>query len=151
MITEPCVVLKVHDGDSFTLKIGEAKLLLRLDQIDAPELRQDYGKRARLAVYKLVDGRQFAVQRGLVDKYGRVIGTLWDEHGANFNLELVRAGLAWAYTRYVRDAAFTAAQEEAAAAKRGLWSLKRKPTAPWIWRQKHGIGEVQDEAQNGSA
>lgn len=144
MKTEPCIVVKVHDGDSMTLTVAGAKVSLRLDQIDAPELKQDHGKKARDALTKMLKGRTLAVERGLVDKYGRVIGTLWGDHGENINLEIVRQGQAWAYTRYVRDPAFPAAQAEAAAAKRGLWQYKRKPTAPWLWRQKHNIGEVEN-------
>jgi micrococcal nuclease len=144
MITEPCEVLNIHDGDSVAVSVNGVRVAVRLDQIDAPELRQDYGKTAQRALVKMLAGRSLSLERGPTDKYGRVVGTLWGDHGENINLEIVRAGNAWAYARYVRDPAFTQAEADARAATLGLWSMKRKPMPPWIWRQKHNVGELQN-------
>jgi endonuclease YncB( thermonuclease family) len=46
----------------------------------------------------------------------------------------VRAGMAWVFDKYVTDRGLYAVQEEARAARRGLWADK-KPTPPWEWRR----------------
>ncbi len=55
--------------------------------------------------------------------------------GVNVNRELVRLGLAWRYEAYSKDAALLAAQNEAKAARRGLWA-DPAPVAPWEWRRR---------------
>ena len=55
--------------------------------------------------------------------------------GRNLNQELVRAGLAWWYQQYgCRETVLRDLEQEARAAKRGLWS-DPKPVAPWEWRK----------------
>jgi endonuclease YncB( thermonuclease family) len=53
----------------------------------------------------------------------------------NVNLELVRRGLAWHYTRYSSDRQLAAAERSARAARLGLWA-DAHPIPPWDWR--HG-------------
>jgi len=48
---------------------------------------------------------------------------------------MVRAGLAWAYARYLRDPRIAALEREARVARRGLWR-DPNPTPPWSYR--HG-------------
>jgi micrococcal nuclease len=55
--------------------------------------------------------------------------------GRNLNQELVRAGLAWWYRQYAkRDQVLAALEQEARAAKRGLW-VEASPVPPWEWRK----------------
>jgi micrococcal nuclease len=49
------------------------------------------------------------------------------------NLEMVRAGMAWRYDKYSKDAELLAAQEAAKEGRLGLWR-DREPVAPWDWR-----------------
>lgn len=57
------------------------------------------------------------------------------------NLEQVKRGLAWHYTKYKKEQPFEDritylhAQEEAMTAKVGLW-VESNPVAPWDWRKK---------------
>jgi len=56
--------------------------------------------------------------------------------GRNLNQELVRAGLAWWYRQYARgDGALERLEDEARAARRGLWA-DRDPVAPWEFRSR---------------
>lgn len=142
MKTEPCSLAYVHDGDSCSVVVTGKLVHVRLDQIDAPELRQTYGKKAKAALVKLLAAQGLAIERNTVDKYNRTVATLWAGNGANLNLAMVDAGHAWAYVRYVRDPAFTRAMDAARVKGCGLWQAKRKPLEPWKWRQRHNIGEV---------
>jgi endonuclease YncB( thermonuclease family) len=45
----------------------------------------------------------------------------------------VRAGMAWVFDKYVTDRSLYAVQDEAKAAKRGLWA-DIHPVPPWEWR-----------------
>jgi len=48
---------------------------------------------------------------------------------------LVKAGYAWHYKQYSKDARFVPAETEARLARRGLWAVGT-PVAPWDWRQR---------------
>jgi endonuclease YncB( thermonuclease family) len=48
--------------------------------------------------------------------------------------EQVRRGLAWVYDRYVEDPILDPLEDEAQAAKRGLWSDPYS-SPPWEWRE----------------
>lgn len=75
-------------------------------------------------------------------------GSLWPHggrvecRGKDANLEQVKAGLAWAYTRYQTDAAFPEAEQAARVARVGLWSTQgtaAPPMAPWEFRQSNRL------------
>ena len=51
------------------------------------------------------------------------------------NAEMVRRGAAWVYRRQSRDPALLRLEEEARAARRGLWALPEAQRMPaWEWR-----------------
>lgn len=69
------------------------------------------------------------------DRYGRSVArVICGETDAN--AEQVRAGMAWAYTRYLTDPSIQASEAEARAGERGLWS-DPAPVPPWKWRKQH--------------
>ena len=55
--------------------------------------------------------------------------------GVDANAEQVRAGMAWVFDKYVTDRGLYAVQDEARAARRGLWA-DAVPVAPWEWRAR---------------
>jgi len=70
------------------------------------------------------------------DKYGRTVGRVY-VGSLDVNAELVKQGAAWVYRQYLKDQSLLALEEQARAAKIGLWGLpeaQRMP--PWEWR--HG-------------
>jgi len=73
------------------------------------------------------------VQPGDRDRYGRTVGEVLLLDGRSLNRELVRAGLAWMYRRYTNDQSLSDLEEEAQAARRGLWAGPN-PIPPWEWR-----------------
>ncbi len=46
---------------------------------------------------------------------------------------MLEAGMAWHYKEYDRNKRLAEAENQARAAKQGLWA-DREPVAPWEWR-----------------
>jgi len=128
-------VVGVHDGDSITvLAAGNLQLKVRLEGIDAPELKQPFSQQSKEALSGLVFGKTICLLVTGKDRYKRTLAVVMVE-GLNVNREMVLRGLAWRYEKYSKDAALLAAQDEAKAARRGLWS-DAAPLPPWEWRSK---------------
>jgi endonuclease YncB( thermonuclease family) len=126
-------VVSVHDGD--TLRVidrDNVEVKVRLLGIDAPETGQAFGTKSRDALAAMVKGKAVELVGSEKDRYGRTLATVM-VGGVNANLEMVRKGLAWHFTRYSKDPQLAEAEREARAAKRGLWA-DAEPVAPWKWR-----------------
>jgi len=132
----PVRVVAVHDGDTLTvLADGRRRLRVRLTDIDAPELGQAFGMRAKASLSDLCFGKAAALEVRGRDRYGRTLARI-KCGGRDANAEQVRLGYAWVYTRYAAaDSPLYALQHDAVAARRGLWST-REPLPPWEWRRR---------------
>jgi len=51
------------------------------------------------------------------------------------NAEQIKRGMAWVYDKYVTDHSLYRLQDEAKAAKQGLWA-DAEPMPPWEWRHR---------------
>lgn len=135
-------VVAIHDGDTLTLLDGKkVEHRIRLAQIDAPEVGhgrddpgQPFGNAARQSLAELVYGREVRAECEARDRYGRSVCTLWLGR-TDVNREQVRRGMAWVFDRYATDGTLYAIQDEARAARRGLWS-EAAPVPPWDWRAR---------------
>jgi len=105
---------------------------VRLAEIDAPERRQPFGERSRQYLSALCFLQSAAVRTVGRDRYGRTIARVACS-GSDASASLVRAGMAWAYTKYLKDAEIGALEAEARAERVGLWA-DRSPVPPWMWR-----------------
>jgi endonuclease YncB( thermonuclease family) len=86
----------VIDGD--TIVIGDARI--RLAGIDAPELDQPYGKKAKWALVKLCKDQQVrAVLDGSMS-YDRTVATCYLPDGRDLSAEMVKLGLAVDWTKF---------------------------------------------------
>lgn len=114
----------VIDGD--TLDIHRTRV--RLHGVDAPESAQtckdgtgkDYrcGQQAALKLSDFINRRPVTCSSRDTDRYGRTVGVC--KVGAvDLNEWLVREGWAVAYRQYSME--YVAAEQEAKAAKRGIW------------------------------
>ena len=135
---------KVVDGD--TVRIGN--LTYRLYGIDAPEKSQicrkngiDWlcGQEAGAYLRRLVGQRKVECRERDSDRYGRIVAVCW-AGGMDLNREIVRAGLAWAYTVYGRD--YEDAELEAQIGHRGIWAAEALP--PWEWRRQRRRGTARN-------
>lgn len=139
------MVVTVFDGDTVIVRTSGRKVRVRLDEIDAPEFKQDGGEQSRRALADLIMGRRVRVVANGIDDYGRIIGRIYlsapaADGVADVNAEMVRSGNAWAYRQYLRDEALLALEDEARRARRGLWS-RAGAVPPWEYR--HSGGSVQ--------
>lgn len=131
----PVRIVAVHDGDTVTVLESKRQLRVRLTDIDAPELGQPFGKRAKAALSDLCFGTKAELDVRGRDRYARALGRL-KCNGMDANAEQVRRGYAWVYTRYAPlGSPLHALQRDAQAARRGLWT-DRAPTPPWEWRRQ---------------
>jgi endonuclease YncB( thermonuclease family) len=127
-------VVGVHDGDTITgLDDLKTQHKIRLDAIDAPELGQPFGQASKKALSEKVFGKDVVVIPKTKDKYGRTVGHVMID-GRDVNLEMLEEGMAWHYKKYDHNARLARAEEEACAAKKGLWH-DANPIAPWEWRK----------------
>jgi endonuclease YncB( thermonuclease family) len=129
-------VVGIADGDTLTvLDASRHQTKIRLAEIDAPEMHQPYGSRAKQALSNLAFGKDATVDVVNLDRYGRTVGRV--HIGAlDVNAELVRQGAAWVYPKYNRDPALPLLQEAARVARLGLWALPVTERAPpWEWRK----------------
>jgi len=128
-------VQTVHDGDTVTCLDERGRAVkIRLVGIDAPEHGQAYGAAARAALAAKIGGH-VRVSGDARDQHGRLLGVLWAGE-RNVNRELVAEGLAWSFGGFAADEEIAAAEAQARAARRGLWSDPH-PLPPSQWRALH--------------
>jgi len=94
---------------------------------------QDGGWEARTWLETYTAGHKVEVRIESHDRYGRTVAELFLEGGEWVNLALVRAGMAWHFTKYSKSATLAEAERDARSARRGLWALA-EPEAPWDFR-----------------
>ena len=133
-----CLVIGISDGDTLTARCdtsaGTQNVKIRLAEIDAPERRQAFGNRSRQHLASLCFRKQAEIRPTATDRYRRTVARVHCE-GRDANAEQVRAGMAWAFTRYLTDPAIARLEGEARAERRGLW-IDAEPLAPWLWREQ---------------
>ncbi len=126
-------VVAVADGDTITALKDLQQVKVRLTEIDAPEKQQAFGNRSKESLSDLCFGKTATLLEKGKDRYGRTLARVTCD-GSDANAEQVRRGLAWAYTKYLTDPQIKAIEEEARAARLGLWR-DEKPVPPWEWRK----------------
>jgi micrococcal nuclease len=125
-------VVRVVDGDTIHVKVGERLEKVRYIGVNTPEVHhprkgEEPGGREALALNRsLVNGRTVRLETDTRtrDRYGRVLAYVW-VGDVMVNAELVRRGYAQVMTvppnvRY--QARFLKLQREARDAGRGLWA-----------------------------
>jgi micrococcal nuclease len=124
-----------YDGDTVKIDDGQRQYKLRITDIDAPERNQRYGKQARRTLMKLCKDAEIEVAFTGIDKYQRDLGYLTC-NTIPVSQYMIEQGYAWFNVRYSSNWSLQVIENEARAARRGLWKQK-KPMPPWEWRQKH--------------
>ncbi len=132
--------LVLRDGDSFVLD----KTSIRLDGIDAPELKQNCtsgdgsvwrcGPESRKQLGILLRKGEISCTSTAKDRYGRNISTCSAKGVKDVAAEMVRSGWATASGRE-GEGKYASEEEEARRAKRGIWqgAFER----PKKWREDH--------------
>lgn len=126
-------VRQVIDGDTITVSgVGVVRLL----GVDAPEKTggtyresEPFGDAATRFMRELLTGQDVRLEFDgpRTDPYKRTLAYVFLRDGRLANLEIIRAGYAETYRRFVyaRKPAFLAAEREAQEARRGMWASRR--------------------------
>jgi endonuclease YncB( thermonuclease family) len=145
-------VVGVHDGDTCTvLDANKTQYKIRFDGIDAPELKQDFGQRAKQNLSDLIFGKDVVVISNKMDKYGRTVGKVII-NGTDANLHQIKSGYAWHYKKYQDEQtpedriAYAQAETEARAAVRGMWVQISNIIPPWEYRTLQKESQAIDKA-----
>jgi len=126
-------VVGVHDGDTVTcLDENNQQQKIRLAEMDAPEIGQDFGQVARDAARRPGLRETVEVLDEGKDRYGRWIGHLYAD-GTDVDRQMIATGNAWHYAAYSKDQSLAVLQDQAKAQRLGLWS-QPNPTPPWEFR-----------------
>jgi len=129
-------VVEVIDGDSLKVVRDGKTEVVHLLNIDAPELAQPFGDKAKKFCEELCLGDQVRVVWEVRDNKGGILATVHEEDGFNVNFEMVKAGMAWECKELTHDRTLTELETDARKGKRGLWA-DRHPTPPWEFRKQH--------------
>jgi micrococcal nuclease len=129
------VVSKVQDGDTLTLKSGETTHKVRLAEIDAPELKQAFGKESRESLLSVALGKDATAFCSPKDRFGRNICKVLVD-GSDLGAHQMSRGMAWVYVGYAKKGSPMFGLEATAKnVKAGLWS-ESNPVAPWDFRKQ---------------
>lgn len=129
-----CLVVGISDGDTIKVRCSDRpQMIVRLAEIDAPEKAQPFGRRSRETLSTLCFGKQAEIRPSTRDRYGRTVARVICA-GTDANAAMVRAGMAWAYTRYLTDPQIRAMEVVARRERLGLWA-DAHPVPPWEWRK----------------
>jgi endonuclease YncB( thermonuclease family) len=133
---QSCLVVGVIDGDTIDARCGQTnaheQIRIRLTEIDAPEKNQPFGARAKQSLSDLCYQVQATITSTSKDRYGRTLGRV-ECGGKDAALHQTQTGMAWWYAQYGKDRAVQAAEQQARAARVGLWA-DAAPTPPWEFR-----------------
>lgn len=129
----------VMDGDTVVLvREGQQEpVKLRIDGLDAPETCQPGGLEAREALIRLALRKPVQVMDRGQDAYGRQIGRL-SVDGVDLGAEMVRSGMAWAYSFRTGRGPYSGLQRQAETQKKGIFAAKEAAMSPALFRKFHG-------------
>ncbi len=139
-------VVRVTDGDTITvLDASQQQHKIRLSGIDAPEIKQAFGRVSKMNLADLVAGKQVTVEWQKRDRYRRIVGKVLVD-GRDVNLQQVQAGLAWHFKKYEKEqwefdrTLYAASEDKARRAHRGLWA---DPHAVSPSQFRHGVHSAE--------
>jgi endonuclease YncB( thermonuclease family) len=129
-------VARVLDGDTLEVIVGKRRVRVHVNGVDAPELRQPWGKQARTALEQMVIGQSVDLLPVGPDRGSKLTAVVFVGE-AEVGAALVSAGNAWADRHALRpsDAGLCEVEQSAREGRLGLWSLPlAQRVAPWEYR-----------------
>lgn len=114
------LVERVIDGD--TIVIGTN--VVRLAEIDAPEMNMEYGSTAKAALEEMTLGNIVVVEWNHRGRYGRIIGAVFVGE-VNVCHDLVVRGFARRYSRTSKTSLVAALEQSAREQGKGMWMAGR--------------------------
>ena len=131
--TSAQLVVQVFDGDTYKVLENGKFTIIRLVNVDAPELSQYYGKTVKACVSKLILARIVKLEIYGKDRYGRTLAIVTID---NMQLDslLISKGWAWNYLPYSHHLYLSTYEAKARKSNAGLWKCKNN-IPPWEWRK----------------
>lgn len=133
--------MAITDGDTIRLlDATSTEYRIRLQGINAPESHQAFYSESKENLSTLIFDKEVTIEGDKLDRYCRVVGRVLLD-GRDIDLEQVKAGLAWHYKYYEDEqtpeqrAQYSKAENEARAARRGLWQ-DANPVDPYEFRRE---------------
>ena len=134
-----CLVVGISDGDTIKVRCADQpQMVIRLAEIDAPEMAQAFGQRSKEMLSTLCFKKRAEIRPSTRDRYGRTVARVICT-GTDANAAMVRSGMAWAYIRYLTDPQIRAMELVARRERLGLW-VDAHPVPPWEWRKSREKG-----------
>lgn len=124
-------VTRVIDGDTIEVDYENKPTRIRFFGIDAPELKQSFGKQSKEALNRILEGKQVKIIYKNKDIYGRIVAIV-KLNNVDINQFLASKGYAWADAYYTN--AYVKEQENAKKNHLGLWK-ENNPIEPYKWRK----------------
>ncbi len=128
-------VIRVADGDTFTLLVDGNQIRVRIYGIDAPEVGQAYSQKSRLFLSGMIAGKCVLAIVKEFDRYGRAIAKVETDEIDDVGLQMIHAGYAWHYSYFDKSQEYTEAEQDARDHKAGLWEDKN-PINPYEYRKQ---------------
>lgn len=142
-------VVGITDGDTLTLLVyRHLQVKIGLQGIDAPEMKQPFGKASKENLSRLAFSKDARADCAKEDRYGRPVCKVWvqpaDCPSCGLTLDVnhaqILAGMAWWSRKYAKEQTaedrgrYESAEEEARLRRWGLWQ-ESNPVPPWEWRR----------------
>jgi endonuclease YncB( thermonuclease family) len=130
------IILAVPEGDTLEILHEGSVYVIRLRDVDAPEIGQPYGAEAQAFMAALAIGKSAQVTTTDLPQTGRPLkAKIALSSGLNLSYELLKAGLAWWDRKAAPDDdSLWRLEREARTEHRGLWD-DADPIPPWEWRK----------------
>ena len=126
-------VQRVVDGDTYQVLLNGKKQMIRVLNVDAPELNQAFGLKAKDSLTNLILDKTILIEGIKNDLYGRLLVKV-SFQGKALDSLLVANGWAWCYAKYNRNEMLPELQQMAIESAKGLWQCQQA-VPPWIWRK----------------
>ena len=143
-------IVGIHDGDTVTLLVKRTQYKIRLVDIDAPEIGQDFGTKSKQALVDKIHWKTVIVKTKGHDRYGRVLGAIYLGN-VNINWWMIEHGWAHQYLKYNTSPQLAALQSKAKAKKLGIWAIPGT-IPPWEYRavkkKQHSIHKARKRGEH---
>jgi endonuclease YncB( thermonuclease family) len=126
-------VVAVHEGDRLTIYHDGQKETIYLKDVDCPEIKQPYGKQAKIATAAYVGNRDVLIRELKRGRHGRTSAEVVLQDGRSIAQELLKEGLAWVRPDTSEGRGLEELEQLARAAGKGLWA-DPNPVPPWKWK-----------------
>ena len=149
LVTVRCT--RVLDGDTFEILWNGVKTDCRILNMDAPELKQDFGLRSRDSLVKYLDRQVIRIQQiqGVkkIDIYGRMLVNVWSPlHSNRLDVLLVSNGTVWYDDVNGTYPLSQVAQDKAQSQRKGLFGCEDSGTPalrPRLYRKMKSFEKIR--------